>query len=189
MPSSPSILVAARDEASRVGATVGRLRAQFPGSTIVVGDDGSRDATARAALSAGALVVRAPRLGKGEALNAAERLAPPGPLLLCDADLDGDLRPLVRTPCDVAVAAFAERSGGGLGIAKGTARRVIRSRTGFDSSEPLSGQRYVSERARATCFPLARGFGCELRMTLDALRAGLSVDEVELPLAPSPDRA
>ena len=92
----------------------------------MVGDDGSRDRTAERARAAGAMVVTGPRLGKGEALTAAERVAPPGPLLLCDADLHGDLRPLVESGCDLAVAAFARSEGGGFGIAK--ARRPDRSR-------------------------------------------------------------
>lgn len=182
MPSKATILVAARDEEERIGPTIERLRSQFTGWPIVVGDDGSRDGTAPAARAAGAVVVRGPRLGKGEALNAAERRAPAGPLLLCDADVEGDLRPLVETRWELAIAAFGERIGGGLGLAKGTARRLIRARTGFEAGEPLSGQRFLTERARAACFPLARGFGCELRMTVDALRSGLAVGEVVLPL-------
>lgn len=182
MPGRATILVAARDEEQRIGRTIERLRAQFPGWSILVGDDGSRDDTPSVARAAGAEVVRGPRLGKGEALNAAERRAAPGPLLLCDADVEGDLRPLVGTPWDLAIAAFSERTGGGLGLAKGTARRLIRVRTGFEAAEPLSGQRFLTERARAACFPLARGFGCELRMTVDALRSGLAVGEMLLPL-------
>ena len=181
-----SILIAARDEADRVGGLVGRLRSTFPGAAVVVADDGSRDGTAELARGAGAVVVSGPRLGKGEALNAAERAAPPGPLLLCDADLDGDIRPLVEAGHDIAVAAFAERIGGGFGIAKGVARSLIAARCGLRLREPLSGQRYLSERARAACFPLARGFGCELRMTIDAARAGLTVGEVEVPLRHRP---
>jgi hypothetical protein len=177
-----TILVAARDEQERIGRTIAELRAQFPGWPVVVGDDGSRDRTAAIARAAGAEVVRGPRLGKGEALNAAERCAAPGPLLLCDADIEGDLRPLAETRWDVAVAAFEQRIGGGLGLAKGVARRLIRARTGFDAAEPLSGQRFLTERARAVCFPLTRGFGCELRMTIDALHSGLAVGEVVLPL-------
>jgi len=179
---SLSILVAARDEEGRIGPVIGRLREAFPEAALVIGDDGSRDRTAEEARQAGATVVSCPRLGKGEALTAAERAAPPGPLLLCDADLDGDLRPLVDAGHDLAVAVFAERVGGGFGAAKGVARALIRARSGFEAREPLSGQRFLSERARAACFPLARGFGCELRMTVDAVRAGLDVGEVELPL-------
>jgi hypothetical protein len=176
------VLVAARDEAERIAATVEMLRAAFPDAEVVVADDGSRDGTPEAAEKAGARVNRLPRRGKGQALTLAERDLGPGPVLLCDADLVGDLSELARSGADLTVARFAEREGGGLGIAKSVSRRLIRLLSGFDAAEPLSGQRYLSERARAACFPLAAGFGCETRMTIDAVRAGLDVREVELPL-------
>ena len=46
-----AVLVAARDEEERIGATVRRLRADFPEAVLVVADDGSRDGTAREASS------------------------------------------------------------------------------------------------------------------------------------------
>src|SRR5205085_10267049 len=142
--------------------------------------------TAARAEAAGATALRLGRRGKGQALSAAERAAPPGPLLLADADVRGSLRPLVaraeREGAGVTVAAFATRRGGGFGIAKRAARVLIRLRCGFDAREPLSGQRVVSSAARARVFPLAPGFGAETRMTIDAVRAGLPVREVELEL-------
>jgi len=177
-----TILVAARDEGSRIGQTVEALRAAFPAAEIVVADDGSRDATAPAARERGARVVRLPRLGKGQALTLGEREAPPGRLLLVDADLEGDLAPLLETDADLVVAVFSEREGGGFGLAKRAARGLIRARSGFRAREPLSGQRALSSAAREVCFPLAPGFGCEVRMTIDAVRAGLSVREHELSL-------
>ncbi len=177
-----TVLVAARDEERSIGTTVAALRSAFPEAEVLVADDGSRDGTADAAERAGARVVRLPRLGKGQALTLAEREAGPGPLLLCDADLEGDLGPLVEDGADLAVAAFRERQGGGLGIAKRAARELIRLRSGYEAREPLSGQRALSPAARAACFPLAPGFGCEVRMTIDAVRAGLRVEERELPL-------
>src|SRR5262249_4524712 len=111
---------------------------------------------------------------------------PPGPLLLCDADVRGDLRPLAEARADLTIATFAERRGGGLGLAKGIARALVQARSGFAAREPLSGQRALSPAARRACFPVAAGFGGEVRMTIDAVRAGLTVREVELPLA---DRA
>jgi Glycosyl transferase family 2 len=177
-----SILVAARDEEDRIADTVAALREAFPEAEVIVADDGSRDGTAAAAQQAGARVLRLPRRGKGQALTFAERNALPGPVLLCDADLAGDLRPLVEADADVAVAVFAERQGGGFGLAKGAARRLLRLTTGRDLREPLSGQRALSARARDRCFPAAAGFGCEVRMTADALHAGLELKEVELPL-------
>jgi hypothetical protein len=160
------------------------LRAQFPDAEVIVADDGSRDATADCAEAAGATVLRLPRRGKGQALSAAERAAPPGALLLADADLRGDLTPLcvASTRSGLRVAAFARREGGGFGIAKRVARELIRLRSGLEVTEPLSGQRLVDARARAAVFPLAPGFGAETRMTIDAARAGLEVREVEIDL-------
>ena len=177
-----TILIAARDEEARIGKTVDTLRLAFPEAEVIVADDGSRDATVEAAERAGARVVRLPRLGKGQALTLAEREAPPGALLLCDADLAGDLAPLLEDGADLAIAAFAQRQGGGFGVAKRTARALVRALSGFDAREPLSGQRALSPAARKVCFPLAPGFGCEVRMTIDAARAGLRVEERELPL-------
>ena len=177
-----TVLVAARDEEARIGTTVAHLRRLFPDAQVLVADDGSHDATADVAASAGARVLRYPHRGKGQALTLAEREARPGPLLLCDADLRGDLRPLLDSEADVAIAAFSRRQGGGFGLAKGTARRLIELACGFEAREPLSGQRRLSKRARAKCFPLAAWFVVETRMTVDAVRARLDVAEVELDL-------
>ncbi|MGH3023679.1 MAG: glycosyltransferase [Gaiellaceae bacterium] len=185
-PDGLTILVAARDEEERIAATVAALRGDFPEAEVVVLDGRSRDRTAERAKAAGAAVLRLERLGKGEALSAGERAAPPGPLLLCDADLRGSLRPLAESGADLAVASFRRRSPGGFGIAKRIARQLVRLRTGVAPREPLSGQRLVGARARAACFPLAPGFGCEVRMTIDALRAGLEFEEVELDLEHRP---
>ena len=181
-PEPPTILVAARDEADRIATTIAALRRDFPQSGIIVVDGDSADATVERAEEAGAVVVRFGRRGKGEALSAGERAASPGSLLLCDADLNGSLAPLARGGADVVVGSFTRRSGGGFGIAKRVARELIRLRTGFVAREPLSGQRLLSARARAAAFPLAAGFGCELRMTIDVLRAGLDVEEVDVDL-------
>jgi hypothetical protein len=177
-----TILVAARDEEQVIAQTVATLRRSFPDAEVIVADDGSRDRTADAAELAGAIALRLPRRGKGQALSAGERAAPPGRLLLCDADLSGDLGTLADGNGDLVVAAFAERVGGGFGIAKGVARALIAVLGGVHTREPLSGQRSLSPSARAACFPVAAGFGCEVRMTIDAARARLEICELELPL-------
>jgi Glycosyl transferase family 2 len=187
-PAGLTVLVAARNEEERIGATVAVLRRDFPEAEVIVVDGCSDDRTAAEAEAAGAAVLRIERLGKGEALSAGERAAPPGPLLLCDADLTGSLRPLATSEADLAVAAFSRRVGGGFGIAKRVGRGLVRLSTGVAPREPLSGQRFVSVRARKACFPLAPGFGCEVRMTIDALRADLAFEEIELDLEHRPTR-
>ncbi len=177
-----TILIAARDEEARIGTTVEELRRWFPGAEVIVADDGSRDGTAAVAEAAGARVLRLPHRGKGQALTLGERAAAEGELLLCDADLRGDLRPLLGGDADVTVAAFRRKQGGGFGIAKEAAHRLIEHTSGYAAREPLSGQRRLTQRARARVFPLAGGFGCETAMTADAVRAGLAVTETEVEL-------
>jgi hypothetical protein len=177
-----TILIAARDEAKRIGATVEALRARFPEADVVVADDGSRDDTAAVAAAAGARVLTLARRGKGQALTLAERDLDVGPLLLCDADLVGDVSALAATDVDLAIAVFKAREGGGFGLAKRASRSLIAARSGLTVREPLSGQRYVSQRAREVVFPVAMGFGVETRMTIDAVRAGFAIEEIELEL-------
>jgi hypothetical protein len=179
---APTVLVAARNEAEWIAEAIVAVMRDLPDAEVLVVDGASEDDTAARAEAAGAVVIRLGRRGKGEALSAGERAAAPGPLLLCDADLRGSLRPLLDSEADLAVAVFSRRRGGGFGIAKRVGRELIRLRTGVVPREPLSGQRRLSERARAACFPVAPGFGCEVRMTIDALRAGLRFEELELDL-------
>jgi glycosyltransferase involved in cell wall biosynthesis len=193
----PVVLIAARNEAERLPATLRALAAAFPGAHVVVADDGSTDATAQLARDAGAEVVRSPRpLGKGGAATLAARAvldrttAPDPPLvLLCDADL-GDsaqrLAPLLdaveRGDADLAVAVFARRIGGGFGLAVGAARRAITRATGLQLQAPLSGQRALRGEVLACVVPFADGFGMEVGMTIDAARAGFRIGEVEVDL-------
>jgi hypothetical protein len=177
-----TILIAARDEEAAIGKTVTALRREFPAAEVIVADDGSQDRTADVAEEAGAVVLRLPRRGKGQALSAGERAAPPGTLLLCDADLSGELAQLLGGEADLTIASFTQKTGGGFGIAKRAARGLIELLAGVETREPLSGQRALSPAARAATFPVAAGFGCEVRMTIDAARAGLRVHEVGLPL-------
>lgn len=110
--------------------------------------------------------------------------------VLCDGDL-GDsaaqLRPLVETvrggDVDVAVAMFARRVGGGFGLAVGFAGWAIRRRCGLALRAPISGQRAVRASVLAQVLPFAHGFGMEIGMTIDAVRVGGRVLEIELDLS------
>src|SRR2546421_2307086 len=102
MPADLAVIVTARNEADRLGATLRALRATFPDAELWVADDGSKDATAHVALQEGARLVQAPKqLGKGgTATLAAEAVLREGDpvVLLADADLGesaAKLAPLV----------------------------------------------------------------------------------------------
>jgi glycosyltransferase involved in cell wall biosynthesis len=190
------VIVAARNEADRIGETVGAVRGAFPEAAVWVADDASTDGTAEAALAAGARVVSRGRPhGKGANVTAAAEAAlsdgeVPGLVLLCDGDL-GDsaarLAPLVAAvevgKCDLAIAAFGRRVGGGFGLALGFARWAIRRLCGFEAEAPICGQRAMRVEVLRATLPFARGYGMELGMTVDAVRAGYRVGEYELDLS------
>jgi glycosyltransferase involved in cell wall biosynthesis len=185
----PAVIVTAWNEADRLGDTLRALKQAFPEARVVVADDASSDATPHIALQEGAELVRAPaRLGKGGVANLAlERLRRDGPLpslILCDGDLGSSAKELAKLvgKGDLAVAAFAKRTGGGFGIALGFARWAIKSLTGLELNAPISGQRALTERAVEAVTPFAPGFGMEIGMTVAAHRAGLRLTEVELDL-------
>jgi glycosyltransferase involved in cell wall biosynthesis len=188
-------LVAARDEADRIAETVAALRALEGVSEVVVVDDGSKDDTASRALAAGASVLRLERsAGKGRALEGAlRRLVAADVWLLADGDLAGTagslaavLAPVRDGSADLAIATFPAARMGGFGIVKRAAARAIRRLGGLEVTEPLSGQRAISGEALEAVRPLARGFGVETAMTIDAARAGLRVVEVPAELAHRP---
>jgi len=188
------VIVAARNEADRVGATVAALADAFPGADLVVADDASTDGTAEVARRAGARVVRGERSrGKGANVTAAAESvlagSAPATVLLCDADLGSSaerLVPLVEAveagDCDLAIAVFRRRIGGGFGLAVGYARRVIERLTGLQLDAPISGQRAMRAEVLRDTLPFAAGFGIEVGMTVDAHRAGHRVREIELDL-------
>lgn len=183
------MIIAARNEAERIGATLAALRETFPGVDLIVADDGSTDATSRVAAGAGAQVIRLEKsLGKGGAMTRAAGGADARIVLLADADLGGSARALralvdaVDAGADLSIATFARRVGGGFGIAVGAAGRAIERATGRRMRAPISGQRAMRAEVLTAVLPFAAGFGMETGMTIDAIRAGFEVVEVELDL-------
>jgi glycosyltransferase involved in cell wall biosynthesis len=190
------VVVTAKDEADRIGDTVRAARGAFPAARVLVADGGSADDTAQLAAAAGADLLRAgTHGGKGHSMTVAARRAleeegaRSATFLFCDGDLGASaarLGPLVEAVeagrCDLAVAAFARKQGGGLGVAVGFARRAIRSLTGLELRAPISGQRAMRGATLDRLLPFAPGFGVEIGMTVDAARAGLRLEEVEIDL-------
>jgi glycosyltransferase involved in cell wall biosynthesis len=197
MSSDTFIIITARNEADRLDATLRALAGALPGAPIWVADDGSNDETSAVAQAAGATVLRSARsCGKGAAATRATRAAllslhPAGDdvALLCDGDLGASaaalvelLQPLRRGETDMAVAVFTERAGGGFGLALAFARWAIDRRCGLQTQAPVSGQRALAVRTLADVLPFADGYGMEIGMTVDAVRAGHRVREVALDL-------
>jgi len=223
-----AVVIPARNESDRIGATV-TAAAALPGvDIVVVVDDGSDDGTAAAAERAGAAVMRHSRnrgkaaametgaeairlLEAGEANGASGAgqvgtvgtgtagragsangsLARPRHLLFLDADLAetaADAAPLaepVRSgQADMTIAVFSNQvRRGGHGLVVGLSGSGIERATGWRPAQPLNGQRCLTRAAFEAARPLASGWGAETGLTIDLLRRGLRITEVEVPLA------
>ena len=68
-------------------------------------------------------------------------------------------RPSRRGDCDLAIAKFARREGGGFGIALGYARDKIEQLCGFRAEAPISGQRAMRAGTLRELLPFADGWG------------------------------
>jgi hypothetical protein len=209
MPGDLAVVIPAKNEAGLIGATVRAARGLPGADVVVVVDDGSADGTAAKAREAGAIVVRHPRnRGKAaametgaEAVRLLESRPPePGPgsadtvprhLLFLDADLGdtaaqaGPLAAPVRDgTADMTIAVFSNRvRRGGFGIVTAASGAGIARATGWRPAQPLNGQRCLTRAAFEAALPLAAGWGAETGLTIDLMRRGLRITEVEVPLA------
>ncbi|MCL2090694.1 MAG: glycosyltransferase family 2 protein [Micrococcales bacterium] len=196
-------VVPAKDESRRIAATVRAARAIPHVDLVLVVDDGSQDATQHIARDAGAVVVRhSHNRGKAAAMETgaavvAMRDTPDGParaLLFLDGDLGESavntaalVPPVLDGTADVAIANIPPQPGAaGHGFVVGAARRAIVGLTGWTPNQPLNGMRCLTREAYEAATPLAHGWGVEVAMTIDLLKAGYQVVEVPCDLKHRP---
>src|SRR6516164_8123294 len=200
-----AVVIPAKNESDRIQETVAGASG-LPGvDPVVVVDDGSTDNTAGLAGDAGATVVQHSRSrGKAAAMETgadtvrlAETTATPGTvgparqLLFLAGDLGATaaeagplIEPVRAGEADMTIAVFTDRvRQGGLGFVVGLSGAGIERATGWRPAQPLNGQRCLTRAAFEAGRPLAAGFGVETGLTIDLLRQGFRVSEVEVPLA------
>ncbi len=182
-------VIPVHDGEGRVGATV-TAAAALPGvERVVVVDDASTDASAEAARGAGADVVRLDvNRGKAGAVRAGlDRCADADVVLLLDADLGATaagaaplLGPVLADEADMTIGVLpGAGTKGGFGLVKRLSAGGIRRACGFEAVAPLSGQRALRRSVVDALGPCER-FGLEVALTIDAVRAGARVVEVDV---------
>lgn len=199
-----AVVIPAYDEERRIAATVRAASLVDGVDLVLVVDDGSRDGTREAAAAVGAIVVRhGTNRGKAAAMetgaaavaaiDARERREPAAEhlLLFLDADLEetaANTAPLVgpvrngEAAMTIAILPPQKRAGGGRGFVVRASRAGIERASGFAATQPLSGQRCLTRAAFEAALPLAAGFGVETGLTIDLVRKGFEVREVEVDL-------
>ena len=188
-----SAVIPAFNEADRVEATLRGVLSIDEVDEVLLVDDGSTDGTAAVArnVSGVRVIVQDRNRGKGAAVNRGVEESRGEILLLLDADLGETakyatllLRPILQDDADLTIAVLpAARRPGGFGFVLQTAAWGIRRCTGFVARAPLSGQRAIRKSLLHRIGGVASGFGVEVCMTIDALRAGARVLEVDVDFA------
>jgi glycosyltransferase involved in cell wall biosynthesis len=193
MPGELLVVLPALNEQGSVARVVREVRSAQPNATVLVVDDGSSDATAERAASAGAMVMRLPfNLGVGGAMRAGYRYAHQrGFTAVVQVDADGQHNPaeiahlLAVSDADVVIGSrFAGRGDYAVHGPRRWAMRLLSagltSIVGTSVTDPTSGFRLVHRRAIAL---FAEHYPEEyLGDTVEALvvahRAGLRIRQV-----------
>jgi glycosyltransferase involved in cell wall biosynthesis len=197
-----AVIIPARNESDRIGATVTGAIGIAGADIVLVVDDASGDGTTAAAQAAGATVVRHARhRGKAAAMEtgaetvrlieARDGRDGPRHLLFLDADLAQTaaaaaplVEPVRSGQAEMTIAVFRDRVRlGGHGLVVNLSGAGIERATGWRPAQPLNGQRCLTREAFEAARPLAQRFGAETGLTIDLLRRGMRVIEVEVPLA------
>ena len=183
-----AVVVPCLNEEATVARVVGDFQAALPGAEIYIFDNGSSDATAAAALAAGAVVRTEPRPGKGNVVRRmfADVEADVYVLVDGDATYDAAAAPamialLLERGLDMVVGArhgdadAAYRSGHRLGnaVLTGFLDHVF----GGGFKDLLSGYRVLSRRFVKTFPCLSSGFEIETEMAVHAITVGLPFAE------------
>ncbi len=191
LPAEPAprvaVLVPCYNEAAAIAGVVAGFRAALPGATVFVYDNNSKDATARIAAEAGAVVRTETLQGKGHVVRRMFADIEADLYVLVDGDGTYDpsaapemVRRLIADGLDmvtgvrVSEVVEAYRPGHRLGnrVLTGMVRQVFGDRV----SDMLSGYRVFSRRFVKSFPALAMGFEIETELTVHAL-------ELRMPLA------
>ncbi|WP_100373420.1 glycosyltransferase family 2 protein [Bacillus sp. FJAT-45037] len=187
-----SVVVPAFNEEARLEATLRALRKIPDLLEIIVVNDGSRDDTSAIAHLYADRVIDLPQnQGKGRALQEGWRMAT-GEIIVCvDADLEKTavevkhlLDAIREKGMDVTISLFKPGSKAGLGFVRRRAQSIVYRQTGVFISAPLSGQRAFRRKWLDVLLKEQyEGFGVETKMTIDLLKSGAKIMEVETTMA------
>lgn len=183
------MIIPAFNEEDRIGNTIKALKDISCIKSILVVDDGSTDQTADKAAGEGAEVLRLLRNhGKGYALKKGIEKQSGDILLFLDADLEYSakealklIKPIIEGNADVTIAKFPVNTHkGGIGIVRVLADFGVRLLTGRCIKSVLSGQRGFLRRVISEANLDYPGFGVEFGMTVDLIKSGAEILEVEV---------
>ncbi len=190
MKQGVSIVIPAYNEERLLPITLTNLVGRSWINEIIVVDDGSTDKTIQEVKKFDVQLIRlTENVGKSKALHHGTQLTKSELVMFLDADLtytayeaERMLHYLMVKELDCVIAALPCQKRKGFGFMKRRAQKLIFSRTGRWLSAPLSGQRILKKQWIDKIFAGEYvGFGVEMAMTIDLIKAGAKVEELEVP--------
>lgn len=184
-----TIIIPAYQEENKIGNTLSAIRdsGRWYKDLIVI-DDGSTDSTYVQALKWTPHVLQFPHnQGKARALEVGVKRSKSDIVLFLDADLEQSARharslvePIWKNEADMTIACLPRTSQGGFGLVKKFASWGIYRHTGVLLREPLGGQRALRREDYERCYQGDRGFGVEVGLSVDCLKANLRIKEIDV---------
>ncbi len=183
-----SIVIPAKNEAGGLATFLPRLRENYPDAEIIVSDDGSTDATAEVARTAGAHVLSAPySMGNGAAIKRGARAASGEILVFMDADGQHEPASLatllepIACGYDMVVGArgWDGQANASRGFANAVYNRLASWMTGFQVADLTSGLRAVRrEKFLEFLHLLPNGFSYPTTITMAFFRSAYAIKYV-----------
>lgn len=192
-PARVAVLIPCLNEAAAIGNVVADFRRELPNAEIYVYDNGSTDATADAARTAGAIVRREPRRGKGTVVQRMFGEIRADAYVIVDGDgtypassVHALLAPVMAGEADMVVGSrltadpshFKKMNLFGNRLFAG----VVNLAFSVNLTDILSGYRALSPRLIRSVPLFERGFGIETELTIKTLQRNLRVVEIPTPL-------
>lgn len=191
---SVSVLIPAFNESNRIVDTIRGMENIKEIDEIIVVNDGSTDDTADKAKKAGAKLVNIKNnSGKGKALKEGLKYVKNDVVAFIDADVGLTSRevikliePVINGEADVTVARFPKVNvKSGFGFVKRLAKYGVKLLTGCDFDSTLSGQRVFKKEVLDKIKRFYSGYGIEVGMTIDILKMGYKIKEVDVDMTHS----
>ncbi|MFS1512240.1 glycosyltransferase family 2 protein [Chengkuizengella sp. SCS-71B] len=194
MQPSVSIIIPAWNEGNNIIETLHslhdlrNLEGKEKWNEIIVVDDGSEDDTYGKAKKWADLVIRhSENMGKGTSLETGWKKAKNEIIVFLDADLGQTayltsklVAPIIESEMDMIIARFPKSNKkAGFGFVKKLAVNGIYWLSGYETTAPLSGQRAMRKSVLES-ISLSDGFGIEVGLTIDAVKKGFQLCEVDI---------
>lgn len=194
-----AVLLPCYNEAQTIADTVAAFKAALPGTEVYVYDNNSKDATFEVARTAGAIVERERRQGKGHVVRRMFADIDADIYVMADGDNTYDapsvvplIEKLLSENLDMVVGSRAKtddprayRHGHRFGNRMLTG--VVSWIFGNDFQDMLSGYRVFSRRFVKSFPSLSRGFEIETELTVHALHLAMPVGEHVTPYYARPE--